>query len=337
LQTDIRPRAYSICGRPWTHLYLLEDCAYQCPLMEASCAANYRVRGHRWDYYQTLPILMSSSPLAACRVDMGMTGASICGEGANCDARDWAPVVNTAPTEGRVSLKMLAVSVTNYCRGGCRNCFQAAVRRDQVDIPAIVMRDMLEHASAETVFLMGGEVFHQDEVVLKRQLRWATAISTKGIGVTTAGDGLLGKVLNDYRWAEMRFSIDALSPETHRLLRPGINYEDVWANLRRAAALGETKVVALVTTYVENYRELPDLVMELGGIVRNIRINVGFPGGRCRPESLLENNPVALSWLTESLHEVVATLTDRGVEVQWPRLKEMTTAATRSTGPTQPR
>lgn len=335
MQTDTLPGAFVTCGRPWNHLYLLEDCAYQCPLMEAAYAAPYRVRGHAWDYYRGLIPLLESEPLAACRRDMGMRGASICGA-ANCGPEDRTPMIEWGGSnDQQVRLKMLAVSVTDYCRGGCRNCFQGAVRQSPTVIPPAVMRDLVEHVCVEKVFLMGGEVFHQDRVLLQRQLRWAKVISSMGIGVTTAGDGLLGEVLDDYQWAEIRFSIDALTPETHRLLRPGIKYEDVWSNLRRAAALSGPKVMVLVTAYVENYRELPDLVMELGGIVRSVRVNVGFLGGRCRPESLLVNCPPALPWLAEALPPVVATLIDRGVEVQWPRLMEMTTTAG-STGPTQP-
>jgi MoaA/NifB/PqqE/SkfB family radical SAM enzyme len=295
--------------------------------MSPAAAEPFRVRGKNWDYFSSLQNLLESSPLRDFRLGMVRKGNVVCGK-RNCAASDMSScflseeeVSGSVPrSEGRYELDMLAVSVTNYCRGACRNCFQNCSTKNNTAVPRYVLDALAREATAKRVFLMGGEIFHLPNTEVERALDWAVSLGGD-LGVTTAGDGILGDYLDRYPWGEMRISVDAATREVHRIVRPGIDYDLLWENLSRASDLLKEQLVALITVSSYNSYELPELIEKLSSLVKRIRLNVVFKGGRAREEVLLENNPHLLAMLAHQLPETIEAAAKQGVSVEWPLLR----------------
>lgn len=329
MQTNTCPKACAACDRPWRFLYLTEDCAYNCPIMGAVAAQPFRVRGKSWDYFSTTTSLLHAGELMAFRQGMLERGPAICGD-RNCSPNDMAPIELGRVEargyldrhDGKYELDTMALSLTDYCKGGCRICFQRCDVKDVISVPQFVLDDLAANLRVRKVFLMGGEVFHLPHEQVERALDWATTLGGS-IGVTTAGDGVLGKFLSRYKWGELRFSVDAASRSLHKFLRPGINYDLLWENLTEAARLYSSRVVVLVTASAHNAPELPDLVDKLASIVSRIRINMSFKGGRASEDSLLDSRPDLLAELAYTLPPRIHAAEQQGVRIEWPRLQTM--------------
>lgn len=311
------------CWRPYRYLYLNATSALTCPLMENAFAAKYRVYGSGWDYYTSLPDLLRSEPFRTLRWDMAHEGGhqATCGN-CNCGPEDRVLVQHPPAMEADPYywFKFLALSITDHCHGNCRHCYQD---HSTGMIPHRVMADLVDHARAERVALMGGEIFHLAPDQLDHYLMMAARIG-QGLVAQTSGDGSIAEHLGHYKWDEMRISVDALHRETHKYIRRGINYDAVWSNLALCTKVLGERVIVMVTAMGPNLEELPFLIPALTSRgVKRIRINPIFMGGRATPDMLIENNLELWAKVRPKLEEQIAAAEQSSTVIEWPGLKKV--------------
>ena len=312
--------SHSPCGRPWTHLYLSADCAHFCPLPQVGSWAHgsRRRKAHQpWDYYTSVAGIHESQSVYRSRETVVGCASDACGSHRNCACQE---VAQPAYSAGSNMLDFLAVSITDYCRGNCIMCFQSSSTENCTWVPEPVMADLAANARAKVIHLIGGELFHLPARVLHKYLDWAGKIGQR-LEVTTAGDGFSSRIASQYRWNEVRFSIDAAAPELFSTIRPGIDYTKTWKNLYDAAGILGDKVVVLITAMSLNLTQIPDLLWALRSCrVKRIRINPVFAGGRATGVVLAAAPGSEARQVGREIRSFIEATQGEGVTVEWPLL-----------------
>lgn len=314
----------SCCDRAFNRLYLNPTSALTCPLMENNVAARHRVYGSNWSYYTTLPELMAAPELWSLREDMYQHGYQYtCGQ-RNCTVRDMNcsdRPLSLAHPPAPYYFDFLAVSVDDFCRGNCIHCYQP---KGASHIPVRVLEDLAQWSRARQVAMMGGEIFHIPEGTLDYYMDWAGQIGD-GIVIVTAGDGDVGRYSHLFhKWNEVRVSVDALTRETHQLIRKGIKYDKVWRNLPYLAYVFGNRLSVMITAMGPNLLELPPLINKLASInVQRVRINPVFLGGKAKANLLVENNLDLWRQVRPMLEEQIADAEQDGMVIEWPGLMKV--------------